>query len=154
VPTSQVCDPASTHARVHFRRDPVHLVGRILRFCSYLYHLALVLFLLGLSTIAMLSSNVLKIPILPWTGAELTQWLFWGSLFGLLSIVLAITGIFRYLFPLWALIVLVLLVRGYLLQPIPFDGKDEFQRVLLLIAGALLAFLASLTVFTMRRRRA
>lgn len=126
----------------------------MLRFYSYLYHLALALFMLGLSTIALLSSNVLKIPVLPWTGSELTQWLFWGSITGLLSIVLAITGIFRYLFPLWALIVLVMLVRGYLLQPLPFDGKDEFQKVLLLIAGALIAFLASLTLFTIRPRRA
>jgi hypothetical protein len=126
----------------------------MLRLYSYLYHLALALFLLGLSIVALLSSNVLKIPILPWSGSELTQWLFWGSLAGLLSIVLAVTGIFRYLFPLWALVVLVLLIRGYILQPIPFAGENDFRNALLLIFGALLAFLASLTLFTIRPRRA
>jgi hypothetical protein len=130
------------------------LTGRILRLYSYLYHLALALFLLGLSSIALLSSNVLKLPILPWNGAELNQWLFWGSVVGLISIGLAITGIFRYLFPLWALAVLVLLVRGYLLQPVPFAGKDEFQNAMLLTGGALLAFIASLTLLTIRPRRA
>jgi hypothetical protein len=126
----------------------------MLRLYSYLYHLGLALFLLGLSIVALLSSSVLKMPILPWSGAELTQWLFWGSLVGLLSIVLAVTGIFRYLFPLWALIVLVFLVRGYILQPLPFAGEDEFRNALLLIFGAMLAFLASLTLFGMRPRRA
>ena len=126
----------------------------MLRAYSYLYHFVLALFLLGLSIIALTSSNTLKIPILPWTGDAAVQWLLWGSLFGLLSVVLAVTGIFRYLFPLYALVVVVLLIRGYLLQPIPFDGKSDFQSAMLLTAGALLAFLASLTVFTMRTRRA
>lgn len=126
----------------------------MLRAYSYLYHFVMALFLLGLSIIALLSSNTLKIPILPWTGEAATQWLLWGSIFGLLSVVLAVTGIFRYLFPLWALAVVVILIRGYLLQPLPFSDKDEFQTAMLLTAGALIAFLASLTLFTMRPKRA
>lgn len=126
----------------------------MLRAYSYLYHLVMALFLLGLSIIALMSSNTLKIPILPWTGEAATQWLLWGSIFGLLSIVLAVTGIFRYLFPLWTLAVVVILIRGYLVQPLPFTDKDEFQMALLLIAGALIAFLASLTLFTIRPKRA
>ena len=129
-------------------------MGKMLRAYSYIYHVVLALFLLGLATIALLSSNTLKLPILPWTGEAATQWLLWGSIFGLLSVVLAVTGIFRYLFPIWALAVLVILVRGYLLQPIPFAGKDDFQTAMLITAGALLAFLASLTLFTLRPKRA
>lgn len=112
------------------------------------------LFLLGVSLVALLSSNVLKIPILPWTGAAATQWLLWGSIFGLLSILLAVTGIFRYLFPIWALMVLAVLVRGYILQPIPFPSADEFQQAMLVTAGGLIAFLASLTLIPWNRRRA
>ena len=126
----------------------------MLRAYSYIYHGLFALVLLGIATIALLSSNNLKIAILPWTGDAATQWVLWGSVFGLLSVVLAVTGIFRYLFPLWALAVLVLLVRGYLLQPIPFAGKDDFQTAMLLTGGALLAFLASLTLFTLRPKRA
>ena len=125
----------------------------MLRAYSYLYHFVLALFLLGLSLVALLSSNTLRIPILPWSGEAATQWLLWGSLLGLLSVILAITGIFRYLFPLWALAVLAILVRGYVLQPIPFADRDEFQTAMLLTFGALIAFLASLTVFTMRPKR-
>lgn len=100
-----------------------------------------------------MSSNTLKMPMLPWTGTDLNWWLFWGSIVGISSVVLAITGIFRFLFPLWALVVLVLMVRGYLLQPYTFAGRDAFESTLWLIGGALLAFLASLTLFRMRRRR-
>ena len=124
-----------------------------MRLYAYLYHFVFALFLLGLSLVALMSSNTLKLPILPWQGEAATQWLLWGSILGLVSIGLAVTGIFRYLFPLWALAVLVVLVRGYILQPIPFSGVDEFQRAMLLTGGALLAFLASLTLFTANRRR-
>jgi hypothetical protein len=125
-----------------------------MRFYSYLYHLVLALFLIGLASVALLSSNTLKLAILPWSGGALTQWLLWGGLAGLLSIALAVTGVFRYLFPLWALAVLALMVRGYILSPIPFATESEFQTAMLLLAGALIAFLASLTLFRLRPRRA
>lgn len=126
----------------------------MLRLYSYLYHLVLALFLLGLSTVALISSNQLRLPMLPWSGAELNHWLFWGSLFGIVSIVLAVTGVFRYLFPLWSLTVLALMVRGFLIVPYPFPSRDSFYFALWLMAGALLAFLASLTLFRLRPRRA
>ena len=83
-------------------------------------------------------------------GSELTTWLLWGSIVGLLSIVLAITGVFRFLFPLWTLIVLVLMFQGFLVKPYTFEGKPAFYNTLWLIAGAALAFLASLTLFRSR----
>lgn len=126
----------------------------ILRVYSYLYHLVLCLFLLGLAIVALISSNTLRLPMLPWSGGELTQWLLWGSLVGLISLLLAITGKFRFLFPIWALVVLFLMTQGYLLKPYSFEGTSTFYSVLVLIAGALLAFLGSLTLFRSRRRRA
>ena len=128
-------------------------MARILRICAYLFHLVLALFLLGISIVALTSSNTLNLPFLPWSGEALTQWLFWGSLVGILSILLAVTGKFRYLFPLWALFVLVMMVRGFILRPYTFDGSSEFYRILWLIAGAFVAFLASLTLFWVRPRR-
>jgi hypothetical protein len=125
----------------------------MLRLYSYLYHFVLALFLLGLALVALFSSNTLKIPILPWQGQETTQWLLWGSILGIVSIVLAVTGIFRFLFPLWAFTVFCLLVYGYILKPVPFAGPDDFRNSMLLTLGALIAFLASLTLFSMNRRR-
>ena len=129
------------------------MVGRILRIYSYLFHAGVALFLLGLALVALLSSNTLRIPILPWTGSSLTQWLLWGGITGLVSIVRAITVFFRYLFPVWAFAVLALMGRGYVLTPIPFAGRDEAMQALYLSLGALLAFLASLTLLTLRRAR-
>ena len=125
----------------------------ILRVYSYLYHLVLCLFLLGLAVVAMNSSSTLHLEMLPWSGSDLVSWLLWGSMAGILSIVLAITGIFRFLFPLWALTVLVMMVRGFLLKSYTFEGKPDFVNVLWLIGGAVLAFLASLTLLRARRSR-
>jgi hypothetical protein len=120
---------------------------------SYLYHLVLCLFLLGIAVVAMSTSNTLKLTMLPWTGAELTTWLLWGSLAGLVSLILAVTGKFRFLFPLWTFIVLVLMVQGFLVKPYTFEGSTAFYNVLAIIAGALIAFLASLTLLKSRRTR-
>jgi hypothetical protein len=125
----------------------------ILRVYSYLYHLVLCLFLLGLSIVAMSSTTVLKMPMLPWSGTELLSWLLWGSILGLVSIALAVTGVFRFLFPLWALAVLILMVQGYLLKPYTFAGQTDFITTLWMIGGALVAFLASLTLLGFRRSR-
>jgi hypothetical protein len=130
------------------------MMATLLRLYSYLYHGILALFLLGISVVAMTSdSHSLSLSMLPWKGDQLVHWLLAGSLIGLLSIVLAITGIFRPLFPIWALFVLLMMVWGYIIKPYGFSGTQEFYSVLWLIAGAFVAFLASLTLFRRRLRR-
>ena len=125
----------------------------ILRVYSYLYHLVLCLFSMGVAVVAMSSPSTLNLSMLPWSGSDLTTWLLWGGLAGLISIILAVTGVFRFLFPLWALVVLVLMVQGFLIKPYTFEGKASFYNVLWILAGALLAFLASLTLFRSTRKR-
>ena len=128
-------------------------LATLLRLYSYLYHLILCLFLVGISGLAKVTDISLKLDMLPWKGDELINWLFYGSVAGLLITLLAITGIFRYLFPLWALVVCVLMVRGYLLQPYSFSSTQTFYYTLALIGGTLLAFLGSLMVFKTSKRR-
>lgn len=130
------------------------MVARILRLIAYLYHLVFALYLLGISIVALTSHNTLQMPFLPWSGEALTTWLIGGAVIGIASIVLAITGIFRYLFPVWAFTMLAVLVRGFLLRPYSFDGgKAEFQQIMIIIGGALVAFLISLTLFSKRAPR-
>ena len=129
------------------------MIAKLLRVYSYLFHLAICLFLLGMTVVAMMSTATFSLDVLPWKGDELERWLLWGSLAGLLSVILAVTGIFRFLFPVWALIVVVMMIRGYLIQPYSFGGKDPFYETLCLIGAALLAFFGSLTVFSSRKRR-
>ncbi len=128
-------------------------MATLLRLYSYLYHLILCIFLLGISGLAKASNaHNLDLSMLPWKGDELIAWVFYGSLAGLIALLLAISGIFRYLFPIWTFIVAVLMVRGFLLQGYAFTGKDHFYAVLALIAGAIGAFLSSLTLLKRSRR--
>ena len=119
----------------------------ILRVYSYLYHLVLCLFLMGVASLAISSPSKLNLAMLPWRARIWTTWLLWGGLAGLISIILAITGVFRFLFPLWTLAVLILMVQGFLIKSYTFEDETSFYRVLWMIAGAALAFLASLTLF-------
>jgi hypothetical protein len=97
--------------------------------------------------------NTLSLEILPWTGASLTHWLTGLGLIGLVCTLLAMTGRLRFLFPLWALAVVVLLFRGYMFSSYTFGGEAGFKQALWFFFGALLAFIGSLTVFRARRER-
>jgi hypothetical protein len=124
------------------------LIGLLLRLYSYLYHLVLSLFLLGLAIITMASGqNNLVLNMLPWKGEELTRWVLALSLIGLITTLLAITGVFRFLFPLWCLAVVVLMIRGFFLSPFVFSGPEQFRSVIWLVVGAVVAFLASLMLY-------
>ena len=116
------------------------VVKTLLRFFSYLYHGILALFLLGVSGLTLISgAGNLHLGMLPWTGSTLTRFVFFGSLFGLLSLLLAMLGKIRPLFFLWSLIVLVLMVKGYVLSSYHL-APDEGRTALYLMIGALFAF--------------
>ncbi len=112
----------------------------IVKFYSYLYHLVLALFLLGLSLVAFLNGmHNLRLDMLPWTGATLTWWLLSLGLAGLIVIGLAVTRILRVLFLVWTVAVLALMIRGFFFSSYLFDGWTGFQWALLYVLGALLA---------------
>ena len=125
----------------------------IMRIFSYLYHLVLGLFLLAVGAIAFLGQSVtLKLDMLPWSDPALTQWVFWGSLAGLISLVLAVTGKFRWAFRAWALVVLGFMAYGFFLSRYAFTGADHFRDALLLTFGAILAVIGSMYGGSVRRR--
>ena len=124
------------------------VIGLILRIYSYLYHLVLSLVLLAIAIVTMAGGvHNLNLPMLPWKGAELTQWVLGLAIAGLVSTVLAMTGIFRFLFPIWCLAVFVLMARGFFLSLYVYDGESHFRWVVALFVGAFGAFLASLQLF-------
>lgn len=126
----------------------------LLRLFAYLYHAALSLMLLAIGLVAWLSdSHSLRLEMLPWTGETLTKYLLAGGLAGLLGVLLAMFGWFRALLPVWALVALVMMVRGYLMKPYAFRDQEHFYWILAAIGGALLAFLGSLTLFRQSKRR-
>ena len=130
------------------------MVATIMRVYSYLYHLILALFMLGVSVVVLAGgSNNLRLGMLPWTGRALTRPCFGAGSSRCVVVLLAITRTLRFLFPIWALVVFVMMVRGYLLGSYSFSSPAEFRWVLLLIFGGLLAFFGSLTVFRSRPPR-
>jgi hypothetical protein len=124
------------------------VIGLVLRIYSYLYHLILSLFLLGLGTITAIGGvHNLNLPMLPWKGAELTHYVLILGIAGLVSVLLAITGVLRYLFPIWCLVVVILMIRGFFLSPFAYSGPDHFRSVVWLVIGAIGALLSSLQLF-------
>lgn len=118
----------------------------ILRIFGYLYHLVLGLFLLGIGGLALFSqSDTLRLEVLPMEEPALTYWVFFGSLAGLISLVLAMRGKTRLLFRLWALVVLVLMAYGYFFTRYGFHSPGDFAKALLLTLGALAAVVGSWT---------
>ena len=121
----------------------MEIIKALLRFVSYLYHGLLCLLLIALGGVAMIGGGpVLKLEMLPWTGSTLLTWMVLGGLAGLLTLLLAIRGTLRPLFFAWALVVTILLVKGYLLGSYHFS-PGEFRTVLYTIGGSLIALLGA-----------
>ncbi len=128
-------------------------LGFLLRIFSYLFHLVLALFLLGMSIVAMLSGKVLLLPMLPWEGQPLNYWTFGLGIAGILCVFLAITNIFRFLFPIWALAVFFLMLYGFYSMSYYTGGSSEFQMALWLTFGAFVAIWGSFSILVRRRPR-
>jgi len=112
-------------------------------FLSYVFHGLLCLILLAVSSIAIAGGGqTLHLDMLPWTGSTLLYALFFGSLAGLVTVLLAIKGPWRPLFFVWSLVVAVLLLKGYIFSGYRFS-PGEFGPVMLLIVGSWIALLGS-----------
>ena len=121
----------------------MRLFAATLRLIGYLYHLLLSLFLLGVGIVATASAAQLSLGMLPWTGDELTHWVLALGATGIVSVVLAATGFFRYLLPIWAIAVFVQMVRGFFLSSYAFSGPDQFHTAIWLTVGALVALIGA-----------
>lgn len=125
----------------------MRLLGLILRIYSYVFEFLFSVLLLLLGILDASTGNTIELGMLPWKGVELTHWLTGLGVVGVICTVLAVGGWFRYLFPLWALFVFVMLFRGYFLTSYAFSGSAGFRDAVLLTVAALLALIGSLTVF-------
>ena len=118
-----------------------------------LYVLALSVFFLGIGFLAREgNTKAVNLPMLPWTGEDLVNWLFYLGGFGVLAVALNATGVFRYLLPLAALAWAVILFRGFFLGGYSYDGTEPFYWAVALVAGGIGALLCSLREFLPRRR--
>jgi uncharacterized membrane protein len=112
-------------------------------FLSYVFHGLLCLILFAVSIVALAAgAQTLHLGMLPWTGSTLLYALLFGSLAGLVTVVLAIRGKWRLLFFVWSLVAAVLLLKGYIFSGYRFS-PGEFAPVMLLILGSWIALLGS-----------
>jgi hypothetical protein len=121
----------------------------LLRVFAYLFETGLCVFLIGVASFA---GGNLKLGMLPWEGVTLAQAALGLGIVGLLCIILAITGFIRWLFPIFALAVLVMMFRGFFLSSYSFADDAQFKFAIWLTAGALVSFLGSLSLFGRRGR--
>jgi hypothetical protein len=127
--------------------------GFLLRTYSYLFHLALSVFLLGVASISAASHQPLNLRMLPFAEGNMLTGVFTLGAIGLVVTLLALTRVFRYLFPLWAALVFYLMVRGFFFSAYTFSSPNGFKTALWLSLGALIAFFGALWVLKLRRRR-
>jgi len=127
------------------------MFGWLLRVFSYLYHTILCLFLLGVWLAADPVHAVPRLAFVPFTNEHMLTGILLLSLAGLASTVLAVTGIFRFLFPIWTGVVLWFLLSGYFLSGYTFANADAFRNAVWLTLGAVVGFVGGLLVLRKRR---
>jgi len=131
----------------------LEVIKALLSFLSYVYHGLLCLLVLALSGVAMAAgAQTLQLGMLPWTGTTLIHTMFFGSLAGLVIVVLAIRGTLRPVFFLWSLVVVILLVKGYVFSGYHFS-PGEFRTAGWLIVGALIAMFGGWAQMSRRQAR-
>lgn len=118
------------------------MVKALARYFSFVFQGLLAVILIAVSGVALASGQTLSLDMLPWTGSALIYAVFFGSLFGLATVVLAFRRQLSALFFVWTLIVAILMVKGYVFGSYYFEpgalGLTLFLVVasLLSIAGA------------------
>ena len=113
-------------------------VKALLRLFSYLFHGILALFLAAVSGLALASgTRSLHFGMLPWAGPTLSYVLLFGSVGGLLALVLAVRKKWRALFFLWALAIVVLMVRGYVFSGYHFAAGEAKNAGYLMIGSVI-----------------
>ena len=127
----------------------------LVRYFSYLFHLLLALFLIGVSGLAWGSgSQSLHLGMLPWTGPTLIRVVFFASVLGLISVILAVRGTWRFLFFLWCLAVMVLLIRGYAFTGYHFSPGEAPKAGWLVLGSVIALFGGWWAMFVNGNRRA
>ena len=128
--------------------------GLLLRFYSYLFHLAVSFLLIGIGIVSTATSSPLHVESIGFSPENASTGVLMLGIAGFFSTVLAFTGIFRFLFPLWAAAVVWLLIKGLFLSSASFSGPKGFGWAVLVTLGAIAAFVGALWALKPRASRA
>lgn len=118
---------------------------KLLRVYCYLFTIAASVAYLALGLIAKISGTELSLDNMPWKGAVLADWLLGLAALGIIGVISAMTGgKLRFLLIVFCAAVVFVTVKGNFLSTHSFSGADDFERVVALSAGSVVALLASL----------
>jgi hypothetical protein len=134
--------------------EPSAIMGLISRAYTYLFEFAASAALIALALLAMTGDVAnFRLPILPWEGATLARACLALGIIGLVVIVLAITRLFRVTLPVWALVVFILLFRGWFASSYTFTNASGFRIALWITLASLVAFLCSFSIFRRDKKK-
>jgi len=128
-------------------------LGLLLRFYSYLFYLTLSFFLLFIALLSALGSHSFDLSMFPFGDEHMLRGIVGLALTGLVCTLLAVTRIFKYLYPFWALAVLYLVLKGFFFGAYYFPGDEALRHALWLIGAATLALVGAIWVLKPRRGR-
>lgn len=133
----------------------MRILHALMRAYAYLYHFILAALLAGIALVAYLTGvhNINTGGMTTIAGKDLSQLLLGMGILGMVLVILAILGIARWLFPLYAIGIAILMFRWLFMSPYSFSGGGEFRGAILLFLGAFLAMLFSFLEFRSRRNR-
>ncbi len=123
----------------------MRLLREVLRIYSYTFETVLCAGGLAVSVFVLRSRNVsLSLSWLPWTGPEQLRWILGLSMAGLVAVALAVSGITRWLLVLFSAAAVSILAKGLFLNTqYAFSGGGDVRNAVLVILGAVLAFLGA-----------
>lgn len=126
-----------------------------MRAYAYLYFAGISALLTGIALVAYLSGvhNLNTGGMMTQKGEDLTRFLLAIGIVGLVTIVLALLGKLRWLFPIYALVLTIMMFRWLFMSGYAFDDAEAFRHGILFIAGALLATVFSIYTFKGRKNR-
>jgi hypothetical protein len=126
-------------------------IGLLLRIYSYLFFLAISLFLLGVAAIATTSHQPLDLRMLPFDDEHVLTGTYIIGVLGITVVLLALFRVAKFLYPLWAAATLYFLVKGYFFSSYVFHGINDLRATLWFLLAVLLAFIGA--VWTLKPRR-
>lgn len=130
----------------------VKVLAFLLRIFSFVFHLTLSAFLSGIALIAFTSHQPLGLGMLPFAPEHLIRNTALLGLAGIVCTLLAFSRRLRFIFVLWALLVVYLIINGYFFSPYVFHGPQELKCVAWFALGALCAFFGAAWSLKSERR--
>ena len=125
----------------------------VLRVYSFVFHLTLSSFLLGVAAIAAKRREPVSLSVLPFPDEEALRDLAVIGSLGVLCALLALTRSFKWIFVLWTLLILYLMLKGFFFGPYAVAGTEDARGAGWVTLGALGACLGAVLSLKTRQRR-